>query len=125
MAELSEKARKLFTDPNYLSVGTVNADGSPQVTPVWTDVADDELPAGRIAAHFEVTRPAISQHLTVLKGAGLVTERRDGTRRLYRARPEGLAELRGFLDEFWADGLARLKTAAEHDERRNRRERRR
>ena len=88
-------------------------------------VADDELPAGRIAAHFEVTRPAISQHLTVLKGAGLVTERRDGTRRLYRARPEGLAELRGFLDEFWADGLARLKTAAEHDERRNRRERRR
>jgi DNA-binding transcriptional ArsR family regulator len=81
-------------------------------------VADDELAAGEIAEHFEVTRPAISQHLTVLKEAGLVTERRDGTRRLYRARPEGLAELRGFLEEFWAESLARLKAAAEGEERR-------
>jgi DNA-binding transcriptional ArsR family regulator len=83
-------------------------------------VAEDELAAGEIAEHFEVTRPAISQHLGVLKEAGLVTERKDGTRRLYRARPEGLAELRGFLEEFWADGLARLKVAAERDERRKR-----
>ena len=65
-------------------------------------VRDDELPAGEIAAHFDVTRPAVSQHLTVLKGAGLLTERREGTRRLYRARPEGLEDLREFLDEFWA-----------------------
>ncbi len=50
-----------------------------------------ELPAGEIARRFDVTRPAISQHLSVLKEAGLVTERRDGTRRLYRARPEGAA----------------------------------
>jgi DNA-binding transcriptional ArsR family regulator len=76
-------------------------------------VGAEELSAGEIASHFDVTRPAISQHLTVLKGAGLVTERRDGTRRLYRARPEGLAELRDFLDEFWAEGLERLKVAAE------------
>ena len=76
-------------------------------------VGSEELSAGEIASHFEVTRPAISQHLTVLRGAGLVTERRDGTRRLYRARPEGLAELRSFLDEFWAEGLDRLKAAAE------------
>jgi DNA-binding transcriptional ArsR family regulator len=72
-----------------------------------------ELSAGEIASHFDVTRPAISQHLTVLRLAGLVSERREGTRRIYRARPEGLAELRGFLDEFWGGGLDRLKAAAE------------
>jgi len=68
-------------------------------------VADEELAAGEIAAAFEVTRTAVSQHLTVLKQAGLLTERRDGTRRLYRARPEGLAGLREFLAEMWASSL--------------------
>lgn len=62
-------------------------------------VATDELAAGEIAAAFSVTRTAISQHLTVLKDAGLVSERRAGTRRLYRARPEGLAAVREYLDE--------------------------
>ena len=76
-------------------------------------VASEELSAGDIASHFAVTRPAVSQHLTVLKDAGLLSERRDGTRRMYRARPEGLADLRSFLDEFWGDGLDRLKAAAE------------
>lgn len=57
-------------------------------------VAHNELAAGEIAAAFDVTRTAISQHLTVLKNAGLLAERRDGTRRLYRARPAGLAGLR-------------------------------
>jgi DNA-binding transcriptional ArsR family regulator len=76
-------------------------------------VQDRELSAGQIAAHFEVTRPAISQHLTVLKSAGLVAERRDGTRRLYRANPVGLTGLKQFIDRFWATGLARLKTEAE------------
>ena len=75
-----------------------------------------ELAAGQIAAYFEVTRPAISQHLTVLKQAGLVTERRDGTRRLYRARPEGLADVREFIDGFWTSALARLKTEIERQE---------
>jgi DNA-binding transcriptional ArsR family regulator len=83
-------------------------------------VGSEELSAGEIASHFEVSRPAISQHLTVLKGAGLVSERREGTRRLYLARPEGLAELRDFLDEFWAEGLERLKAAAEQEERERR-----
>lgn len=69
-------------------------------------VAADELAAGEIAAAFDVTRTAISQHLTVLRNAGLITERREGTRRLYRARPEGLAGLREFLDEMWASSLA-------------------
>jgi DNA-binding transcriptional ArsR family regulator len=68
-------------------------------------VAHDELSAGEIAAAFEVSRTAVSQHLTVLKNAGLLNERRDGTRRLYRARPEGLAGLREFLDEMWAGAL--------------------
>jgi DNA-binding transcriptional ArsR family regulator len=83
-------------------------------------VRDRELAAGEIAARFEVTRPAISQHLTVLKNAGLVNERREGTRRLYRARPEGLAELRSFLDGFWEESLERLKVAAEREERKGR-----
>ncbi|MBI4504818.1 MAG: helix-turn-helix transcriptional regulator [Chloroflexi bacterium] len=77
-----------------------------------------ELAAGEIAAHFDVTRPAISQHLAVLKAAGLVVERRQGTRRFYRGRPEGLAELRAFLEEFWDEHLWLLKRAAEAEERR-------
>ena len=77
----------------------------------------EERSAGDIATHFDVSRPAISQHLTVLRHAGLVTERRDGNRRLYRARPEALAEVRGFVEEFWTDHLTRLKAAAEHESR--------
>ena len=81
-------------------------------------VSDTELPAGSIAAHFEVTRPAVSQHLSVLKEAGLVSERRNGTKRLYRARPEGLIAVRAFLDEFWSDRLEALKREAEREEKR-------
>ena len=80
---------------------------------VW----DAELSAGEIASHFDVSRPAVSQHLGVLKEVGLVSERRNGTRRLYRARPEGLADLKAFLDEFWGDRLAALKREAEREER--------
>jgi uncharacterized protein YndB with AHSA1/START domain len=79
-------------------------------------VRDGELSAGEIAAHFDVTRPAVSQHLNVLKGAGLVSERRNGTRRLYRARPEGLAELKAFLEGFWDHRLEALKREAEREE---------
>lgn len=71
------------------------------------------MSAGEIASHFEVTRPAISQHLSVLKDAGLLAERREGTRRIYRLRPEGIAEIRAFLDEMWDDRLHALKRAAE------------
>ena len=76
-------------------------------------VRDRELSAGEIAAHFDVTRPAISQHLTVLRESGLVAERRDGTRRLYRANSAGLVGLKQFVDRFWDTGLDRLKQAAE------------
>ena len=77
-----------------------------------------ELPAGEIAAHFgDVSRPAISQHLRVLREAGLVAERRDGTRRLYRIRPEGFGDLRAFLEEFWDTRLEALRDAAEQEQR--------
>jgi DNA-binding transcriptional ArsR family regulator len=78
-------------------------------------VADDELAAGEIAAVFDVTRTAISQHLTVLKNAGLLTERREGTRRLYRARPEGLDGLREFLNDMWASSLDAARQIVEAD----------
>ena len=77
---------------------------------MWTH----ELPATDIADHFaEVTRSAISQHLAVLKTAGLLTERRDGTRRLYRADRNEMKKLRKFLDEYWTSGLERLRDVAE------------
>jgi DNA-binding transcriptional ArsR family regulator len=83
-------------------------------------VRDDELTAGEIATSFEVTRPAVSQHLTVLKHAGLLAERREGTKRLYRARPEGLADVREFIEAFWDGRLERLRLAAELEEGRRR-----
>ena len=95
----------------------LKAIAAPNRRRILTLVRDRELSAGEIAAHFEVSRPAVSQHLTVLKEAGLVDERRNGTRRLYRARPEGLAELRAFLEGFWDDRLEALKREAEREER--------
>ena len=86
---------------------------------ILTLVRDGELSAGEIASHFEVSRPAVSQHLTVLQEAGASRgpRRRNGTRRLYRARPEGLAELKAFLDGFWDARLEALKREAEREER--------
>ena len=83
-------------------------------------IANAELSAGEIAGHFDTTRPAISQHLAVLRSAGLVTERRAGTRRYYRARPEGLTGLREWLDRFWRDGLEQLRIDAEREAKRAR-----
>jgi DNA-binding transcriptional ArsR family regulator len=80
-------------------------------------VRERELSAGAIASQFDVTRPAISQHLSVLKEAGLVNERRNGTQRLYRARPQGLSELKAFLDGFWDAKLEALQREAEREER--------
>ena len=76
-----------------------------------------ELSASEVAAHFtDVTRPAISQHLMLLAQVGLVTMRRQGTKRLYRTRPEGLEDLRRFLESFWDEQLRVLKHAAETEE---------
>ena len=83
-------------------------------------LAGRELGATEIASHFAVTQPAISQHLKVLRGAGLLNERREGTRRLLSVRAEGVAELNDFLAEILPASLDRLKTAAEQEERRGR-----
>ena len=78
-------------------------------------LAVGELSAGEIASRFEVTQPAISQHLKVLTEAGLISRRRDGTRRLFSVRPEGLADLHGFLAQVLPAGLERLRQAAEEE----------
>jgi len=88
---------------------------------VW----DRELPATKIAARFgDISRPAVSQHLGVLRGAGLVTERREGTRRLYLANHDEMARLRDFLDDYWIGGLERLRNVAEAAQRDKRRDKR-
>lgn len=113
--------------PERDRVGTVaKAIAEPRRRQILELVREDELSAGDIAAHFEVSRPAVSQHLTVLREAGLVGERREGARRLYRAQPEALAGLRDFLDRFWSERIERLKLAAELEQkRRDRRGKRR
>jgi DNA-binding transcriptional ArsR family regulator len=78
------------------------------------------MAVGEIADGLPVSRPAVSQHLRVLKDAGLVTERRDGTRRLYRLDPRGVGHLRAYFDEFWTAALENFKAAAESSERRKR-----
>jgi DNA-binding transcriptional ArsR family regulator len=100
-----------------LQGAVLNALADPRRRAILTLVRDVERPAGEIAAHFpDVTGPAISQHLRVLREAGLLAERRAGTRRLYRARPEGLRELRAWIREFWDAALEDLRHAAEGDE---------
>jgi DNA-binding transcriptional ArsR family regulator len=94
----------------------LRAIAAPRRRQILTLVRDGELSAGEIAAQFDVTRPAISQHLNVLKEAGLVSERRNGTKRLYRARPDGLVELKAFLEDFWGERLEALKREAEKEE---------
>ena len=106
-----------------MEVDLLKAMAEPRRLEILRLVGERELSAGDIAGRFEVTRPAISQHLRVLKEAGLVSERRDGTRRFYRARPERIDELRRWLDGFWEAGLSSLKRAAEREERRKRRRR--
>ncbi len=82
-------------------------------------VKDDEVPAGEIARHFPLmSRPAVSQHLKVLKDAGLVAERAEGTRRIYRLHGEGAAAVEAFLREMWGDAATRFRLTAENTRRR-------
>lgn len=78
-------------------------------------VRDDERMVGEIASRFEVTRPAISQHLKVLYDADLVAVRAEGNRRFYRARPEALGDLRRWIDSYWRESLATLKIEVERE----------
>ena len=76
------------------------------------------LPVGELASELPVSRPAVSQHLKVLKEAGLVSERRNGTRRLYRIEPRGISALRAYFDQFWNEALDAFKDAVEREEER-------
>lgn len=79
-------------------------------------VREQELPAGAIAARFPtVSRPTVSQHLRVLREAGLLSERRVGTQRLYRTQVEGFREVRAFVEDFWDARLETLKVEAERE----------
>jgi len=82
---------------------------------IFERLGQGERSVGELAHGLPVSRPAVSQHLRVLKDAGLVSERRDGTRRIYRVEPAGVAELRAYLDRFWSDALAAYKEAAEQE----------
>jgi DNA-binding transcriptional ArsR family regulator len=102
----------------WLVVEVFDAIAQPKRREILRLLAGGELSAGEIASRFEVSQPAISQHLKVLRDAGLVEERREAQRRLYRVRPDGLADLHGFLAEVMPAGLQRLKRAAEAEQRR-------
>ena len=98
---------------------TIQAMAEPTRLAILQMVRRNEMPAGQIADKFKgITRPAVSQHLRVLKDAGLVSERREGTRRIYRLWPEGFGPLKVLLEDFWDSKLERLKDAAENHEKR-------
>ena len=83
---------------------------------IFERLADRARTVGELAAELPVSRPAVSQHLKVLKDAGLVVDQPDGNRRIYRVAPDGVAALRAQLDSFWTRTLAAYKHAAEHDD---------
>jgi DNA-binding transcriptional ArsR family regulator len=91
----------------------MNALGDPTRRAVFERLRRGPQPVGVLASGLPVSRPAVSQLLRVLKDAGLVTERRDGARRLYSADPRGLAELRAYFDDFWARALDAYRDEAE------------
>jgi DNA-binding transcriptional ArsR family regulator len=87
--------------------------GDPTRRAIFELLAEGPTPVGELAARLPVSRPAVSQHLAVLKSAGLVSDRAVGTRRLYRLDPHGVAAMRSYLDRFWDQALADFKAAAE------------
>jgi DNA-binding transcriptional ArsR family regulator len=91
----------------------LDALGDPSRRRVLELLRDGARAVGDIASEMPVTRPAVSQHLKVLKGAGLVTERRDGTRHLYSVEPGGMAALRAYLETYWQTALGRFKEIAD------------
>jgi DNA-binding transcriptional ArsR family regulator len=92
----------------------LSALGDPTRRAVFERLADGPLAVGEIAAGLPVSRPAVSQHLKVLKQAGLVRDEAAGTRRLYSVDPAGLAALQTYFERFWTNALAAFKDAVEH-----------
>ena len=96
---------------------TIQALAEPNRFAILQLLQKSELSAGKIAEKFKsISRPAVSQHLGVLKNAGLIVERRAGTSRIYRVQPEGFARLKTLLEGFWDPRLEKLKMAAEKEE---------
>ncbi|HEY7632586.1 MAG TPA: metalloregulator ArsR/SmtB family transcription factor [Thermoleophilaceae bacterium] len=91
----------------------LNALGDPTRRAIFERLAEGPSPVGELAKDLPVSRPAVSQHLKVLKEAGLVTDRQEGNRRLYQLDPAGIGALRAYLDQFWNQALAAFKEAAE------------
>ena len=87
--------------------------GDPMRRAIFEQLAENPLSVGVLAERLPVSRPAVSQHLKVLKDAGLVADDRDGTRHIYRLDPNGIADLRDYLDRFWNTALASFKARAE------------
>jgi DNA-binding transcriptional ArsR family regulator len=87
--------------------------GDPTRRTIFERLADRPRAVGELARELPVSRPAVSQHLKVLKDAGLVIDRHVGTRRIYQLNPDGVGALRAYLDQFWNQSLAAFKTAAE------------
>jgi DNA-binding transcriptional ArsR family regulator len=87
---------------------------------IFTRLSRRPCAVGELARELPVSRPAVSQHLRVLKEAGLVTDRAEGTRRVYQVNPEGLEQLRSELDQFWSSTLASFKATGEHREKEQR-----
>jgi DNA-binding transcriptional ArsR family regulator len=83
---------------------------------IFERVAKRPMPVGKIAAGLDISRPAVSQHLKVLKEAGLVTDEQQGTRRLYRIDPRAIEAMRAYLDRFWDQALSAFQTAAEEED---------
>src|SRR5690349_1440156 len=95
----------------------LRAVAEPRRRAILTLLADQELPAGSIAAEFpSISRPAVSQHLAVLRDAGLLVERRDGTRRIYRTHREALAAMQQRMAQLWPSALDRFKAYVEADQ---------
>lgn len=86
---------------------------------IFEKLARQPLPVGELAAHFPISRPAVSQHLKVLAEARLVRHRREGAQNIYSVNPEGIATLRNYLDAMWTRGLADFKAVAESTYRKN------
>lgn len=94
-------------------VDGLTALGDPTRRAIFELLADRPRAVGDLARELPVSRPAVSQHLKVLKGAGLVTDRRAGNRRIYQLDPDGVGDLRAYLDRFWNRSLAAFTRAAE------------
>ena len=109
--EILEDLRILTRDGNFSLIRLYDSKQNSQ--DVLRLIRDEPMPVGDLARELSVSQPAVSQHLAVLRDAGLVTVEPDGRRRLYRADTAALADVQAFFDDYWSDSVDRLATAAE------------